>query len=143
MPIPSEEPPILVIVVVTIGAIFLIIVVIPLYVYYHRRHSNRLGNDSTTLHIIARFLTIMHFCTNLSQRQRESQPQMDNSARGNTQRVERHDEEVPPDTLPPRQPRFRRHEDSGWRPRYPPPPPSESGSSNIIDVPPDYETAIS
>ncbi|KAK7030442.1 hypothetical protein VNI00_014019 [Paramarasmius palmivorus] len=37
--------------------------------------------------------------------------------------------------------RIRYHEDSGWRPR---PPPSESGTGNsdVIDIPPRYNTAI-
>ncbi|ESK89988.1 hypothetical protein Moror_1191 [Moniliophthora roreri MCA 2997] len=46
-----------------------------------------------------------------------------------------------PSPPPARQPRVRRHEDSGWRPRAPPPP-SDSGSSNLIDMPPEYESAL-
>ncbi|KAK7021754.1 hypothetical protein VNI00_017302 [Paramarasmius palmivorus] len=48
-----------------------------------------------------------------------------------------------PVTTQNREPRFRHHQDSGWRPRdVSPPPPSESGHSNLIHVPPEYESAV-
>ncbi|KAK7027925.1 hypothetical protein VNI00_015141 [Paramarasmius palmivorus] len=51
-------------------------------------------------------------------------------------------EEPPPPITSLQQPRLRRHEDSGWRPRHLHVPPSEYGGSNFIDVPPEYENAL-
>ncbi|KAK7023541.1 hypothetical protein VNI00_015628 [Paramarasmius palmivorus] len=138
----------------TVGSITCLLLVVISFVIYRRRHQSKRRTSQNVIHqpddVMSPYpleIPVREKTRARDKEQRLGLPENLDSeeeprALGLTS-VEEHRRAIPlvpePQPTPIRQGRFRQHQDSGWRP---PPPPSESGMSGLIDVPPQYENAV-